>query len=63
MLYKFEMFFYAHIHIHMSMMNIHKYVEREGPNGEKSLQHKLQDFGSEIQQYVVLSVLSGEIIH
>lgn len=31
------MFFYAHIHVHMLMMNIHKYVEREGPNGEKSL--------------------------
>lgn len=47
----------------MLMMNIHKYIEREGPNGEKSLQHKLQDFGSEIRQYVVLSVLSGEIMH
>lgn len=47
----------------MLMMNIHNYVEREGPNGEKSLQHKLQDFGSEIRQYVVPSFLSGEIIN
>lgn len=44
-------------------MNIHIYVERKWPNGEKSLQHKLQDFGSEIGEYVVPSFLTGQIIH
>lgn len=47
----------------MLIMNIHIYVEREGPNGEKSLQHKLQDFGSEIRQYVVPSFLTDQIIN
>lgn len=47
----------------MLMMNIHMYIEREGPNGEKSLQHKLQDFGSEISRYIVPSFLTDEIIH
>lgn len=47
----------------MLMMNIPIHVEREGPNGDKSLQYRLQGFGSEIRQYVVPSFLSGEIIH
>lgn len=47
----------------MFMMNIHINVEREGPNGEKSFQHKIQEFGSEIRQYVVPSFLTDEIIH
>lgn len=54
---------YMHRSIYMFVMNINVYVEREGPNGEKSLQNKSQDFGSEIRQYIAPSFLTGEIIY
>lgn len=51
------------MHVCMFVMNINVYVEREGPNGQKSLQNKSQDFGSEIRQYIAPSFLTGEITY